>query len=224
MNNVISILQKTKLFKDLKTDTIVNSLIPNSTIRTYNAKESVIELLERVNSIGVVLEGTLHMAQIFQDGTISLVEKMFPSYEIGSELVCTNTQKSPYSIISATPSKIIYFPSSIFLQPGAIEEVERSIIISNLLTHLSQYNMRKYYRIAILSQYGIRDRVLTYLYMQSRKEGKNKFIISFTREEMASFLCVNRSALSNELSKMKQAGLIDYQKNQFNILDLDHRI
>lgn len=221
MENITHILQTTKLFENIKTDTIVNTLIPNSTIRNYYAKECVIELLEKVNSIGVVLEGTLHLVQVFQDGNISLVEKLFPSYAIGSELVCTNTQKSPYSIVSATSSKIIYFPSSIFLKPGSIEETERSIIIDNLLTHLSQYNMRKYYRIAILSQYGIRDRILTYLSMQARKVGKKQFSVSLSREEMASYLCVNRSALSNELSKMKQAGLIDYNKNHFTLRSIN---
>ena len=39
-----------------------------------------------------------------------------------------------------------------------------------------------------------------------------------TREEMADFLCVNRSALSRELSRMKRDGLIDFYLDSFRIL------
>ena len=42
--------------------------------------------------------------------------------------------------------------------------------------------------------------------------------LGMTREEMADFLCVNRSALSRELSRMKQAGLIDCYRDTFRIL------
>ena len=39
-----------------------------------------------------------------------------------------------------------------------------------------------------------------------------------SREQLAQYLCVNRSALSNELSKMKREGLIDFHKDQFTLL------
>ena len=44
-----------------------------------------------------------------------------------------------------------------------------------------------------------------------------------SREQMAQYLCVNRSALSNELNKMKREGLIDFKRGQFWLLDLDSR-
>ena len=46
----------------------------------------------------------------------------------------------------------------------------------------------------------------------------NTVSLGMTREEMADFLCVNRSALSRELSRMKQAGLIDCYRDTFRIL------
>ena len=40
-----------------------------------------------------------------------------------------------------------------------------------------------------------------------------------TREELADFLCVNRSALSHELSKMAAEGLIAFHRNEFTLLE-----
>ena len=53
--------------------------------------------------------------------------------------------------------------------------------------------------------------------MQANRLRKRTFAVSFSREEMASFLCVNRSALSHELSLMEQEGLITFRKNVFTL-------
>ena len=64
----------------------------------------------------------------------------------------------------------------------------------------------------------MRERVLVYLTMQAGKKGTSRFRIPFTREELADFLCVNRSALSHELGKMEREGLIRFRKNEFTLL------
>jgi CRP-like cAMP-binding protein len=218
LEDIIATLMQSQLFRDLSSSTIEYSLIPHSNIRSFNTKECVIELLEPINHVGIILEGTLHTIQVFYDGSISLVDKLLPSYILGCDLICTKTRKAPYSIISATASKVIFFPASLFFEPGNITESERSKIVSNLLTHISQINMRNYYRNAILSQNSLRGRLMTYLSMQARRQNTPSFTIPFTREEMASFLCVNRSALSHELSKLKHEGLLDFKKNQFTLV------
>lgn len=90
--------------------------------------------------------------------------------------------------------------------------------MNHLLTHIANENMKKEYRLAILSQNGLRDRITTYLTMQARRRGENSFTIPFSREEMASFLCVNRSALSHELGLMRSEGIIEFRKNRFTLL------
>ena len=91
-----------------------------------------------------------------------------------------------------------------------------------LLTWVSNENMKKEYRLAILSQKGLRERIWTYLTMQSLRLQRNAFAIPFTREEMAAFLCVNRSALSHELSRMQQEGLLTFHKNFFSLTGMLH--
>ena len=90
-------------------------------------------------------------------------------------------------------------------------------IVENALKLISHENMRKEYRLAILSRKGLRERILTYLMMQSGRRKKATFTIPFTREELASFLCVNRSAMCHELSLMQQEGLISFRKNEFTL-------
>ena len=84
---------------------------------------------------------------------------------------------------------------------------------------ISHDNIKKEYRLAILAQKGLRERIMTYLTMQADKRGSRKIKIPFSRDELASFLCVNRSALSHELSLMQQEGIIRFRKNEFELLE-----
>ncbi|MBR5902655.1 MAG: winged helix-turn-helix domain-containing protein, partial [Clostridia bacterium] len=53
---------------------------------------------------------------------------------------------------------------------------------------------------------------------QAAKQNKNEFEIPYNRQQLADFLSVDRSAMSNELSKMRDEGLIEYDKNRFRLL------
>lgn len=59
---------------------------------------------------------------------------------------------------------------------------------------------------------------MSYLSEQAYLCGRNSFKIPFDRQELADYLSVDRSAMSNELSKMRREGLIDYRKNNFRFL------
>ena len=72
-------------------------------------------------------------------------------------------------------------------------------------------------RIQILSQKTIRGKLLTFFQRYVRAEGKS-FEIPFNRNTLALYLGADRAALSRELARMKQDGLIDYDGNRFKIL------
>ncbi len=81
---------------------------------------------------------------------------------------------------------------------------EKNIMLTTKIEHLTQKTTRK--------------KILSYLSSEALKHHKNTFSIPFNRQELADFLSVERSAMSAELSRMKQDGLIDYHKNIFTLL------
>ena len=66
---------------------------------------------------------------------------------------------------------------------------------------------------------SIRERVLSYLSELAISSGSVHFTLPFSRQELADYLGVDRSALSNELSKMQKDGLIAFHKNDFTLLE-----
>ena len=57
---------------------------------------------------------------------------------------------------------------------------------------------------------------MRYLEALAPRQGRS-IAVPFNREEMAEYLCVERSALSHELARMKRDGLIEYRKNRFQL-------
>ena len=64
---------------------------------------------------------------------------------------------------------------------------------------------------------SMRDKLLSYLSEQAMINGSAHFTIPFDRQQLADYLGVDRSALSNELSKMQKDGLISFKKNDFTL-------
>lgn len=218
MEAALRALKNCRLFRDLPRSTLERDILPHGKLRTFGRQALLIEPGDRVDWFAVVLRGRVQISQIFADGTASLMDALGPARLLGSDLICTRTRRSPYYALAGTAVEILRFPGRLLLEPGGLPEAERTALCRRLLTLLSDDNIRKHYRLAILSQRGLRDRVLVYLTMQAERRGTATFKIPFSREELANFLCVNRSALSHELSRMEAEGLIRFRKNEFTLL------
>jgi len=110
------------------------------------------------------------------------------------------------------------FPYSELTTDDRLSTEFRNKLMYNMLTLLANENMRRMYKIELLCQKSLRERVLTYLRFVARKKGtSSSFTIPFNREQLAQYLNVNRSALSHELSLMQQEGLISFKKNCFTL-------
>lgn len=218
MEATLSTLQNCRLFQELPPETLEREVLPLGRLREFGKQALLIQPGDRVDWFAVILRGRVQISQIFSDGTASLMDALGPARLLGLDLICTRTRRSPYYAAAGTAVEILRFPRELLLEPGPLPEAERAALCRCLLTLLSDDNLRKHYRLAILSQRGLRDRVLVYLTMQAERRGANTFRVPFSREELANFLCVNRSALSHELSRMEAEGLIRFRKNEFTLL------
>src|SRR5699024_5300762 len=87
--------------------------------------------------------------------------------------------------------------------------------IQNLLFTLASKNLNLNRKIDYITPKSIRDRVIAYLSDEALRQERNPLELPFNRQQMADYLCVERSALSKELSRMQDEGLISYRKNKF---------
>lgn len=223
MNQLVRMLRETPLFSDLSEETIEQEILPCGRIQDIPKGNHLISFQEKVDIFGVVLSGKINLLHIYGNGNFGIMGVLEPGDLYGTDLMYTRSRISPYYAQAMQQTQVLSFPSDLILRRGSLTEATRLLVLEKLLMLISDENMRKEYRLAILFQKGLRDRIMTFLTMQANKRQTDTFSVPFTRDEMASYLCVNRSCLSHELSMMEQEGIIKFRRNVFTLLDWDKK-
>ncbi len=184
--------------------------------KSYGKNEVILNEGDSINFVGAVLEGSVKIVKTDCDGNESIIAEVLDGDIFAEVFACAEIFRSPVSIISTTQSKILFFDYRKIITACSSSCVFHQKLISNMLNVVANKSLYLNRRIDIISKKSLRDKIITYFYYESM--GRKHFSISMNREELASFLCADRSALSNELSKMKKDGIIDYAKNEFILL------
>ena len=90
-----------------------------------------------------------------------------------------------------------------------------------MLRILARKNVVLVQKIEHLTRRSTREKLLSYLSIRARETGSGSFSIPFNRQELADYLAVDRSALSNELSKMRDEGILEFDRNEFELFKLE---
>jgi CRP-like cAMP-binding protein len=185
--------------------------------RSLLVNEVLFDEKDLVDRVWLIKEGVLAAVKYYYDGTGNLVELYQPPDVIGLETINTDTKRSPVQISAITKTDVVGFSDRILLGDKLSAEITTKLN-RNAARILANINLRKQQKIDVLYHKSLRTRICTFLTNCSTKAGSDKFEINMDRELLSQYLGVNRSALSNELSKMRQAGLIEVHKGKFVIL------
>ena len=98
--------------------------------------------------------------------------------------------------------------------------LRRGHLLRNLLAVSMRKSLSLSQRIVCTTPNPVRGRLLTYFSAQAAKAGGLEFDVPFNRQQMADYLNLDRSALSKELCKMRDEGLLTFEKNRFALNEL----
>ena len=153
------------------------------------------------------------------DGGIAMMEHFFEGEAVGLDIVFTRSRRFPYDVQATRASEVTPVDAQVFTD-DSLPGVLRGKLWQNILHELANESVRKLYKIDVLYRRSLRARISVFLrHMHERAEGEG-FNIGMSREEFAQYLGVNRSALSHELSLMKQDGLIEFRRSEFRVMDI----
>jgi len=185
-------------------------------VKTEQIQKGEIVLLagEKPECIGVVLAGRLHILREDYDGNRSLLAAVAPGEIFAEALCCAGVAESPVTVLANVDSAVLLLPYQRILHTCPSLCAQHTKLIENLLRLTADKNLQLQNRMELISLKSVRAKVLRHLASFVPGQGRN-ITIPFNREEWADFLCVERSALSHELARMKRDGLIEYRKNRF---------
>ncbi len=217
MTNIFLILKKVNLFAGIS-ENDVKSMLSCLSARVIKTEKNEYLLMagDPVAYIGIVLSGTLHIEKDDAEGGRTMIASLSTGDYFAEALCCAGVKESPVNVVVDTGGTVmlIEFKKIMSVCPNSC--IFHSKLIENMLGIIARKNLMLQNRMEIIGKRSLRLKIMCYLESLSSKTG-GKVEIPFNREELADFLCVDRSALSHELSRMKNEGLIDYKKNMFSV-------
>ena len=216
-SNTYEVLQKAALFQDIapaQCRQLLDCLAPR--VRHF-AKNEIIHLAgDYVRHIGIVLTGTANAYLEHADGSHTLMATHGPLSMFGEVLVSARTHKSPVTVCAASEVAAVFIEYERIFSSAAAACEGHCTLLQNMLKVIGGKYFRLFDRINILREKTLRGRIMAYLYALGGGAAV-RVTLPFTKTMLAEYLLANRSALSKELRKMEDDGLIKVNARDIEI-------
>ena len=182
----------------------------------YKKNDVILLSGDTVNFVGLILSGSVRIIKEDIDGRFTILTELNVSEIFGETFACAGISQSPVTIQAAEDLEILYIDYKKIITSCTAACPFHTTLIENMLKIIALKNLMMNQKIEILSKRTTREKLMCYF--DTQRGAAKKFTISFNREELAHYLCVDRSAMSNELCKMRDEGLIKFNRNEFEVL------
>ena len=183
---------------------------------TYARGEYLCRMGERISAFGMVLAGTVQVYSDDPDGRGMMMANVSEGGSFGESLAFLSVPHSPVHILTATGCEVLWLHTGVLRAPSA--DPFLFTLRDRFTAMLAARTLDMNDRIQILSKLTLRDKLTTFFAEWEKRTGKSTFAVPFDRAALADYLGTNRTALSRELSRMQEDGLIEFYKNSFKIL------
>lgn len=217
-NEHLTLLQNSVLFQGVTVHDLAAMLDCLQTqTRSYQKGEVVFHEGEHLSHIVVVLEGKLHIQSDDYWGNHSIVGVLTPGALFGEAYVTPKSDALQADMVAASDCQLALFAARKVLSVCSNACPFHSRVVQNLFYVLADQNRSLMQKLDLLAKRTTRAKLTSYLSLESKRAESASFSIPFNRQELADYLAVDRSAMSAELSKMRDEGLLDFARNHFTL-------
>ncbi len=218
MKEFIPLLNKTKLFSGAGDEDIASMLdCLGAAVRRYKKGEYVFRQGERARGLTLLAEGGLHIQKEDYWGNLSILNDIKPGEIFGEAYIVPDSGALLNDVVATEDSVVLSFDLDRILSVCPSACPFHTQLVKNLFYTVSARNRGLVRKLDYMSRRTTRDKLLSYLSDEAKRQKSASFAIPFNRQELADFLSVDRSAMSNELCKMRDEGILTFHKNEFTI-------
>ena len=216
VKEILDSIQGCELFGGMKLDE-ANRMLECLDAHVISRDKGAVIFVEgsHATRFGVVLSGSLVVAKDGLDGKRTIIKRIGEKELVAAAQAFSGAKTMRVRVEADAPSKVLILNAERIGAPCCNACAFHSRLIRNIMRILSAKTLELNAKIEILSHRTTEDRLLAYLRSFADKCGKSEFDIPFDRQQLADFLCVERSALSAEISRLSQKGALSSRKNHF---------
>lgn len=216
MKEYFSVLKKSPIFGGLDENELESVLsCLDAKVGACAKDEFILRSGSRVNSLGLLLSGEALIVQEDFWGNRNLMARVEPGQIFAEAFACLPDAELSVSVICAEPCEVMWLDVKKLMTVCPSACSHHTKMIRNLLTELAGKDLRLNEKLTHMGKRTTRDKLLSYLSSRARESGRAEFDIPFTRQQLADYLSVERSAMSAELGRLRDDGVLTFNKNHF---------
>ncbi len=212
-------LTASPLFHGIATESLDSMLSCLSARKKEFQKEEIIfPEGTAITHIGLVISGAVHIIKEDYWGRRTLMAAVGPGECFGEAYACSPDSPFPFTAAAAERVSVLFLDVNRVLTTCSSACQFHSRLIRNLLVVLAESQLRLARKIECTSPRTIREKLLSYFSSQAQLAHSSSFTIPFTRQQLAEYLAADRSAMTVELYRLKEEGIIWFEKRKFRLL------
>ena len=219
MKKYIPVLKRTKLFSGVGEEDI-SSLLSclGARKKEYKKGEYILREGEHISDIFILVEGKIHIQKDDYWGNRSILSIISVGEMFGEGYAAPESGALLNDVVAVEDSSVIFFDVKRILTTCSSACRFHNMIVQNMFFAISDKNRRLVQKLGHMSGRTTRAKLISYLSEEAKRQGSSAFTVPFNRQQLADYLCVDRSAMSNELCKMRDEGMIRFEKSRFELL------
>lgn len=214
-------VRRTSWFRDLTEEEYQEALQHmNAHVSCFQAGQTIKKAGDRFSAAGLLLEGKARYERKDWTGGVTCLGSIQKGESFNEIYAAKWRGIEHLDIVAEEDCEILFLYIHTVLYPRQDDTNWRQKILKNLYLHAIEENQQMLTKILCTGSHTARGRITAFLQEAATRNHSNTFTLNMSQREMARFLNLDRSALSRELLKMRQEGLLDYHRNQFTLLPL----
>lgn len=219
MKRYIPMLKNTQLFSGASDEDIEAMLgCLQARLCTYKKGEYVLREGERIERLMMLVKGELHIQRDDYWGNRSIISMVGVGEMFGEAYAAPESGPLLNDVLAVEDSAVIFLDIGKLLTVCPNGCKFHAMAVKNLFFAISEKNRKLVRKLGYMSRRTTREKLIAYLSEEAKRQNSGAFSIPFNRQQLADFLSVDRSAMSNELCRLRDEGLIEFEKNRFRLL------
>ena len=220
MEDFIEVLQGCLLFDGIAPKDVRAMLgCLGGRVVVFDRGEVIFPLDSRAENVGIVLSGAAQVVRGDYFGNRTIQARVEPGELFAETFACAEVARLPVSVEGVKPGKAMVIRLRRIIETCSSACDFHSRMVMNLLKAMAARNLQLNRKLEITSRRTTREKLLAYLTAQARQADTNTFTIPFDRQGLADYLCVERSALSAEIGKLRREGVLESERSRFTLLE-----
>ena len=219
MNDFLSVIRNSRLFSGVSEEELTARLSCLGARQMDFPKDSfLLRAGGSVDSIGLILSGTVMILQEDIWGNRNILSKLGPGQTYAVSFACVPGSAINVSVLAQTEVTVLTMNVGRILTMCPSNCSHHSLVLRNLLEDLACKNLRLNEKLTHMGQRTTRAKLMSYLSAEAQHHNSLEFDIPFDRQQLADYLCIERSAMSTELSRLQKDGLLQTERYHFRLI------